>query len=42
MRLRVRKKKNASGSISIHIVDRINRGYKVVESLGEAAKTGLR
>ncbi|MCF6172700.1 MAG: IS1634 family transposase [Campylobacteraceae bacterium] len=36
MRLRVRKKKNASGSISIHIVDRTNRGYKVVESLGSS------
>ena len=36
MGLRVRKKKNASGSTSIHIVDRINRGYKVVESLGSA------
>ena len=36
MGLRVRKKKNASGSISIHIVDRTNRGYKVVESLGSS------
>jgi len=36
MRLRVRKKKNSSGSISIHIVDRTNRGYKVVESLGSS------
>jgi len=36
MRLRVRKKKNKSGSISIHIVDRANRGYKVVESLGSS------
>jgi len=36
MNLRVRKKKNASGSISIHIVDRANRGYKVVESLGSS------
>jgi len=34
MSLRVRRKKNASGSVSIHIVDRSNRGYKVVESLG--------
>jgi hypothetical protein len=34
MSLRVRKKKNKSGSISIQIVDRNNRGYKVVESLG--------
>jgi len=36
MGLRVRKKKNASGSVSIHIVDRTNRGYKVVESLGSS------
>ena len=36
MRLRVRKKKNPSGSTSIHIVDRTNRGYKVVESLGSS------
>ena len=36
MRLKVRKKKNRSGSISIHIVDRSNRGYKVVESLGSS------
>lgn len=36
MGLRVRKKKNASGSISIYIVDRTNRGYKVVESLGSS------
>ena len=36
MRLRVRKKKNKSGSISIHIVDRANRGYKLVESLGSS------
>jgi len=36
MRLRVRKKRNPSGSISIHIVDRKNRGYKVVESLGSS------
>ena len=36
MKLRVRKKKNTSGSISIHIVDRTNRGYKVVESLGSS------
>ena len=36
MGLRVRKKKNNSGSISIHIVDRANRGYKVVESLGSS------
>ncbi|WP_434580170.1 IS1634 family transposase [Sulfurimonas sp. NW15] len=36
MRLKVRKKKNSSGSISIHIVDRSNRGYKVVETLGSS------
>ena len=36
MGLRVRKKKNNSGSVSIHIVDRSNRGYKVVESLGSS------
>jgi len=36
MRLRVRKKKNSSGSVSIHIVDRNNRGYKVIESLGSS------
>jgi hypothetical protein len=36
MKLRVRKKKNSSGSISIHIVDRTNRGYRVVESLGSS------
>ena len=34
MRLRVRKKKNSSGSISIQIIDRKNRGYKVVETIG--------
>ena len=36
MGLRVRKKKNASGSISIHIVDRTDRGYRVIESLGSS------
>ena len=36
MGLRIRKKKNKSGSISIHIVDRSNRGYKVIESLGSS------
>ena len=39
MSLRVRKKKNKSGSISIHIVDRTNRGYKLVESLGSSKDT---
>jgi transposase len=37
MSLKVRKKKNSSGSTSIHIVDRTNRGYKVVESLGSSS-----
>ena len=36
MSFRVRKKKNLSGSYSIHIIDRTNRGYKVVESLGSS------
>jgi len=36
MGLKVRKKKNSSGSTSIHIVDRTNRGYKVVQSLGSS------
>jgi len=36
MNLRVRKKKNKSGSVSVIIVDRKNRGYKVVESLGSS------
>ena len=36
MSLRVRKKRNVSGSYSIHIVDRSNRGYKVIESLGSS------
>ncbi len=36
MRLRIRKKKNTSGSVSIHIVDRTDRGYKLVESLGSS------
>ena len=34
MSLHVREKKNKSGSISIQIVDRKNRGYKVVETVG--------
>jgi len=34
MGLRIRKKKNKSGSISIVIVDRSNRGYKVIETIG--------
>jgi transposase len=36
MNLRVRKKKNKSGSISIVIVDRTNRGYKVIVCLGSS------
>ena len=36
MSLKVRKKKNKSGSTSIHIVDRTNRRYKVIESLGSS------
>jgi transposase len=34
MGYRVRKKRNSSGSVSIQIVDRKNRGYKVVETVG--------
>lgn len=34
MALRIRKKENTSGSVSIQIVDRTNRGYKVVETIG--------
>jgi hypothetical protein len=36
MRLHVRKKRNRSGSVSIHIIDRKDRSYKVVESLGSS------
>jgi hypothetical protein len=36
MSLKVRKKKNSSGSTSIHIVDRTNREYKIIESLGSS------
>jgi len=36
MGLKVRKKRNQSGSVSIHIIDRTSRGYKVVESLGSS------
>ena len=39
MNLRVRKKKNASGSISVQILDRTNRGYKVVETIGCSSKS---
>lgn len=34
MYYRVRKKKNSSGSVSVQIIDRKNRGYKVVETIG--------
>jgi len=34
MSYRVRKKKNTSGSISVQIIDRKNRAYKVVETIG--------
>ena len=40
MHLRVRKKKNRSGSVSIYIIDRSNRGYKVIESLGCSSDPG--
>jgi len=33
MSLHIREKRNRSGSISIQIIDRSNRGYKVVESV---------
>jgi hypothetical protein len=34
MYLHIRKKKNSTGSVSIQIIDRKNRGYKVVETIG--------
>jgi hypothetical protein len=34
MYLHIRKKKNPSGSISVQIIDRKNRGYKVIETIG--------
>jgi len=34
MYLHIRKKKNPSGSISVQIIDRKNRGYKVLETIG--------
>ena len=34
MYLHIREKKNPSGSISVQIVDRKNRGYKVIETIG--------
>jgi hypothetical protein len=33
MSLHIRQKKNSSGSISIQIIDRVSRGYKVIESI---------
>ena len=38
MSLHIRQKKNSSGTISIQIVDRSNRKYKVIETIG-CAKT---
>ena len=34
MYLHIRKKKNPSGSVSVQIIDRKNRGYKVIETIG--------
>ena len=34
MRLHIREKPNSSGSVSIQIVDREHRGYKVIETVG--------
>ena len=34
MYLHIRKKRNPSGSVSVQIIDRKNRGYKVVETIG--------
>ena len=34
MSLHIRKKKNSSGTVSIQIIDRKNRGYRVVETIG--------
>ena len=34
MYLHIRKKKNKSGSISVQIIDRKKRGYKVIETIG--------
>jgi len=34
MYLHIREKKNKSGSISVQIIDRKNRGYKVIETIG--------
>ena len=36
MEFRIRKKKNSGRSISVHIVNRSNCGYKVIESLGSS------
>jgi len=34
MGLSIRHKKNKSGTISVQIIDRANRGYKVIETIG--------
>jgi len=34
MSLHIRQKKNSSGSVSIQIIDRANRKYKVIETVG--------
>ena len=34
MYLHIRKKKNPSGSVSVQIIDRKNKGYKVIETIG--------
>jgi len=33
MSLHIRQKKNSSGSISIQIIDRVDRRYKVIETI---------
>jgi hypothetical protein len=33
MSLHIRQKKNSSGSISIQIIDRVDRKYKVIETI---------
>ena len=40
MYLHIREKKNSSGSVSIQIINRKNRGYKVIETIG-CAKSEL-
>ena len=39
MGFRIRKKKNNSGSVSVQIVDRTNRGYKVIQTIGCSSDT---